>query len=86
MLKSGYHLLDGAGIDLNNLGKVTGFKAKADTALAQGKPVFLENVKNGSNTIIPIPVALMKASTSVNIYAATGNLAVAANDTVSSLV
>lgn len=82
---NGYHYVDATGLDLNNLGKVDGLNAKCKTAISLGKPVFFTGVKNGTEDIIPIPVALMMASTAVNAYAATGNLSIAANDTVSAL-
>ena len=82
---TGYHIVDGSGLDLNNLGTVTGLNAKCKRAIKIGKPTFLENVVNGSEALIPIPVSLMMASTSVNIYAATGNLTVSAADAVSAL-
>lgn len=85
-MKTGYHIIDATGLDLNDLGKVDGLHASCRKALEISKPTFFEGVVNGDESIIPIPVALMMASTAVNVYAATGNLSVAANDTVSSLV
>lgn len=82
---TGYHMIDASGLDLNDLGEVTGLHDKCETALKLNKPTFMENVANGDEMEIPIPVALLKASTSINIYAPTGNLVVAANDTVSAL-
>ena len=84
-MRTGYHVIDASGLDLNDLGKVTGLHDKCETALKINKPTFMENVANGDEMEIPIPVALLKASTSINIYAPTGNLVVAANDTVSAL-
>lgn len=84
-MKSGYHIINAAGLDLNNLGTVSGLNAKCKQAIEIGKPAYLENVVNGDEAIIPIPVALLKASTSVNIYAPTGNLAVSSADVVSAL-
>ncbi len=84
-MKLGYHVVDATGLDLDSLGKVEGIKAKLDKALAIGKPVFLENVVDGNEAIIPIPVALLKASTTVSIYAPTGDLSVSASDVVSQL-
>lgn len=84
-MKTGYHVIDATGLDLDDLGTVTGLNAKCKKALEIGKPVFIENVVNGSEKIIPIPVSLMMASTSVNIYAATGNLVVSSADAVSVL-
>lgn len=84
-MKLGYHVVDATGLDLDSLGKVTGIKAKLDKAITIGKPVFLENVVDGDEAIIPIPVALLKASTTVSVYAPTGNLSVSASDVVSEL-
>ena len=85
-MKSGYHMIDATGLDLNDLGKVDGLHEQCTDALAIGKATLLENVVNGDEKLIPIPVTLMMASTAVNAYAATGNLSIAANDVVSSLV
>ena len=84
-MKTGYHIIDAKGLDLNDLGTVSGLNAKCKKAIEIGKPVFFENVVNGDEAIIPIPVSLMMASTSVNIYAATGNLVVSSADAVSAL-
>lgn len=84
-MRTGYHVIDAFGLDLNDLGKVTGLHDKCEKAIKINKPTFMENVANGDEMEIPIPVALLKASTSINIYAPTGNLVVAANDTVSAL-
>lgn len=84
-MKLGYHVVDATGLDLDSLGKVDGIKAKLDKAIAINKPCFLENVVNGNEAVIPIPVALLKASTTVSIYAPTGNLSVSAGDIVSEL-
>lgn len=84
-MKTGYHIIDAKGLDLDDLGKVTGLNAKCKKAIEIGKPVFLENVVNDDEALIPIPVSLMMASTSVNIYAATGNLVVSSADVVSAL-
>lgn len=84
-MRTGYHVIDATGLDLNDLGTVTGLNEKCKKAIEVGKPTFMENVVNGSESVIPIPVSLMMASTSVNIYAATGNLVVSAADAVSEL-
>ena len=84
-MKSGYHIINAKGLDLNDLGKVDGLNTACKVALAVGKPTFLENVVNDDETVIPIPVSLMMASTSVNIYAPTGNLSVSSSDVVSAL-
>lgn len=84
-MRTGYHIIDATGLDLDDLGKVDGLHDKCEKALKINKPTFFENVVNDDEAVIPIPVALLKASTSINIYAPTGNLVVAANDTVSAL-
>lgn len=84
-MRTGYHIIDATGLDLDDLGKVDGLHDKCENALKINKPTFFENVVNDDEAVIPIPVALLKASTSINIYAPTGNLVVAANDTVSAL-
>lgn len=85
-MRTGYHVVDATGLNLNDLGKVTGLHAKCEKALKINKPTFFEGVVNGDDAVIPIPVSLKMASTAINAYAATGNLSIAANDTVSSLV
>ena len=85
-MKTGYHIIDATGLDLNDLGKVDGIHASCKKALEINKPAFFEGVVNGDESIIPIPVALMMASTAVNAYTPVGNLSIAANDTVSALV
>lgn len=84
-MKTGYLIIDAKGLDLDDLGKVTGLNAKCKKAIEIGKPVFLENVVNDDEALTPIPVSLMMASTSVNIYAATGNLVVSSADVVNTL-
>ena len=85
-MKTRDHSIDAEGLDLNDLGKVTGIHKQCTDALAIGKATLFENVVNGDEALIPIPVTLMMASTAVNAYAATGNLSIAADDTVSALV
>lgn len=85
-MKSGYHIVDASGLDLNNLGKVDGLHASCKKAIGISKPTFFEGVVNGDEIVIPMPVTLMMASTAVNAYTPTGNLSIAANDIVSALV
>lgn len=85
-MKSGYHIVDASGLDLNSLGKVDGLNAACKKAIEIGKPTFFEGVVNDDEIVIPMPVTLMMASTAVNAYTPTGNLSIAANDTVSALV
>lgn len=85
MMKAGCYLIDATGLDLDDLGEVEGLNAKCKKALTINKPTYFENVINDGEAIIPIPVALMQASTSINIYAPTGNLVVSSADVVSEL-
>lgn len=84
MMKTGYQILDGSGINLSSLGKVDGFYKKAQEALKINKPCFLEGVTKSGETCVPIPVTLLSAS-QIQIYNAVQNIKVAENDTVSNL-
>lgn len=53
-MKSGYIIIDGTGIDLGELGTVTGLYTKVKEAIATNKPIVLENVVNGTQAFTPI--------------------------------
>ena len=57
-MKGGYSLVDCTGLDLSDLGKVTGIYNKMLTAYKSGKLVLATNVVNGSAKFTPIAVFL----------------------------
>lgn len=72
-MKTGYHVVDGTGINFGSLGKVDGIYAKLATAIEINKPVYLENCVNGSNKFTPISVYLAYSGTDIVI--SIGNMA-----------
>lgn len=72
-MRSGYHIVDGSGIDFGNLGKVDGIYAKLMLAVSLNKPTYIANCVNGSNAFTPIPVYLSDTGTDVVI--SIGNMA-----------
>ena len=65
-MKGGYATIDCNGIDLNNLGTVTGIYEKAKAAIATGKPLVLNGIVNNTQKFTDI-VAFggLESSTSV---------------------
>lgn len=55
MVKGGYALIDCTGLDLAELGKVTGLYNKLNAAIKSGKFILLANVVNGDTSFSPIP-------------------------------
>lgn len=55
MLKSGYALIDCTGLDLGDLGTVSGLYKQIDSAIKHGKFILLANVVNGTTKFTPIP-------------------------------
>lgn len=53
-MNGGYSMLDCSGVDLGDLGAVTGLYARAKAALSTGKPVVLANIVNGTQEFSPI--------------------------------
>lgn len=70
---TGYHIVDGSGIDFGNLGKVDGIYAKLKTAIRLNKPTYIANCVNGSNAFTPIAVYL--SDTGTDIVISIGNMA-----------
>lgn len=54
MLNGGYAMIDCSGLDLGNLGTVSGLYTKAKNAVKTGKPLVLCNVVNGTQGFTPI--------------------------------
>ena len=46
--KGGYSIIDCTGVDLGNLGTVSGLYEKAKAAIATGKPIILKGVVNST--------------------------------------
>lgn len=54
-MNGGYALIDCTGLDLNNLGTVSGLYQQIKNAVDNNKPMVLVNVKNGTQKFSPIP-------------------------------
>ena len=48
MVNSGYVMVDCTGVDLNDLGTVTGLYDKVKNAISTGKVIVLTNIKNNT--------------------------------------
>ena len=55
MVKGGYALIDCTGLDLSELGTVTGLYNQLNAAIKAGKFILLANVVNGDTNFSPIP-------------------------------
>lgn len=55
MVKGGYTLIDCTGLDLAELGTVTGLYNQLDAAIKSGKFILLANVENDGTSFTPIP-------------------------------
>lgn len=53
-MTNGYVLIDCTGVDLGDLGTVTGLYNKIKDALSTGKPLILENIVNSTQGFSPI--------------------------------
>lgn len=53
-MNGGYAMIDCAGVDLGNLGTVSGLYAKTKAALSTDKPLVLANIVNGDQAFGPI--------------------------------
>lgn len=53
-MNGGYAIIDCSGVDLGNLGNVTGIYAKAKSAIDTGKPLVLSGVVNSNQAFTPI--------------------------------
>lgn len=54
-MNGGYVMVDCMGLDLGELGTVTGLYNKVKTAIGANKPIQLYNLKNGTQKFTPIP-------------------------------
>ena len=57
-MKGGYSIVNCKGLDLGNVGKVTGIYQKMMTAYKSNKLVLAEGIVNGLAKFTPIPVFL----------------------------
>lgn len=65
-LKGGYAIVDCTGLDLGDLGTVTGLYTKVKDAILTDKPIILYNVKNSTQGFTPIQAfGGVESSTSV---------------------
>ena len=53
-IKGGYAVVDCKGVDLGNLGEVTGIYDKVKTAVGTNKPIVLTGVVNGDQAFTPM--------------------------------
>lgn len=53
-MKGGYAIVDCSGVDLSNLGTVTGLYARVKAAIATGKPIVLANIVNSTQAFTPM--------------------------------
>ena len=72
-MKTGYHVVDGTGINIASLGKVDGIYVKLAKAIEINKPVYLENCVNSTSKLTPIAVYLAYSGTDIVI--SIGNMA-----------
>ena len=66
-MKGGYTNIDFTGVDLGNLGTVTGIYEKVKTAVETGKPMALYNIVNGTQKFTPI-VAYGGVESSTSVF------------------
>lgn len=53
-MNGGYAMVDCAGLDLGELGTVTGLYTKTKAAIESGKPIVLSGVVNGEQAFTPM--------------------------------
>ena len=53
-MNGGYVMIDCTGVDLGDLGAVTGFYKNVKKAVETGKPIVLNNIVNGTQKFTPI--------------------------------
>lgn len=80
---TGYHIVDGSGINFGNLGKVDGIYAKLKTAVSLNKPTYIANCVNGANAFTPIPVYLSDTGTDIVISIGSMALHCSTSDVIS---
>ena len=53
-MNGGYALIDFSGVDLSNLGTVTGIYKKTKSAIESEKPIVITGIVNGDQAFTPI--------------------------------
>lgn len=53
-MNGGYSMVDCAGLDLGNLGTVSGLYSQVKNAVKSNKPIYLYNLVNGEQAFTPI--------------------------------
>lgn len=66
-MKGGYVLIDGTGIDLGDLGIVTGIYNRVKTAILSNKPIVISGLVNGTQKFTPI-VAFGGVESSTSVF------------------
>ena len=85
-MNGGYSMIDCTGLDLGNLGTVTGLYEKAKAAINTGKPLVLKGVKNNTQEYSNIPAyGGIQSSTAVLLTFYPVKLRVSNEDVVTSL-
>ena len=67
MVNSGYVMVDCTGVDLNDLGTVTGLYDKVKNAISTGKVIVLTNIKNNTQEFSNI-VAYGGAESTTSVF------------------
>ena len=66
-MNGGYSLIDFSGVDLGDLGTVTGIYEKTKAAIETGKPLVLSGIVNGEQGFSPI-VAYGGAESATSVF------------------
>lgn len=66
-MNGGYSMVDCAGLDLGNLGTVSGLYAQVKNAVKSNKPIHLYNIVNGEQEFTPI-VAYGGVESSTSVF------------------
>lgn len=66
-MNGGYSMVDCTGLDLDNLGTVSGLYAQVKNAVKSNKPIYLYNVVNGEKALTPI-VAYGGVESSTSVF------------------
>lgn len=82
-MNGGYSMVDCVGLDLGNLGTVSGLYSQVKNAVKSNKPIYLYNVVNGEQAFTPI-VAYggVESSTSVFLSFFSNTLHISSADVV----
>lgn len=81
---SGYVMVDGSGLNFNDLGKVDGLHKQLKTAIGTGKLIIVANTVYGSVSYSPIAVVCADAGDSgIYMDTPTGSYTVSTADVVS---